>query len=246
MKICCIALLLGMISCSPAGQSTSGTNTAHNVLTEAQKKDGWELMFDGTTKNGWHSYNNKTDGSAWKVADGTLFMEPFNADSTRNRNAGDIISAGEYENFHFKIDWKVSPKGNSGIIFYAQEDPKYRYSYYTGPEMQVLDNNGHPDAKIIKHRAGDLYDLISASPETVRPAGEWNTAEIIANKGSLEFFLNGTKVVSTTMWDDNWRNMIANSKFKTLSDFGTFRKGRICIQDHGDKVWFRNIMIKRL
>ena len=246
MKICCIALLLGMIACSPAGQSTSGTSASPNMLTETQKKDGWQLMFDGTSTKGWHSFNNKTNASAWKAADGTLFMEPFNADSTRNRNAGDIISDEEFENFHFKTDWKVSSKGNSGIIFYAQEDPKYRYSYYTGPEMQVLDNNGHPDAKIIKHRAGDLYDLISGAPETVKPAGEWNTAEIIANKGSLEFYLNGTKVVATTMWDDNWRNMIANSKFKTMSDFGTFRKGRICIQDHGDKVWFRNIMIKRL
>ena len=246
MKICCTVLLLGMIACSPAGRSTADTSSRPNTLTEAQKKDGWQLLFDGTSTKGWHSYNNKTDASAWKVADGTLYMEPFNPDSTRNRNAGDIIHEQEFENFHFKIDWKVSPNGNSGIIFYAQEDPKYRYSYYTGPEMQVLDNNGHPDAKIIKHRAGDLYDLISASPETVRPAGEWNTAEIVANKGLLEFHLNGTKVVSTTMWDDNWRNMIANSKFKTLTDFGTFKKGKICIQDHGDKVWFRNIMIKRL
>jgi hypothetical protein len=117
--------------------------------------------------------------------------------------------------------------------------------WVTGPEMQILDNNGHPDAKITKHRAGDLYDLITAK-EVVKPVGEWNLAEIVSNNGKLEFYLNGQQTLSTTMWDDNWRNMIANSKFKTMSAFGTIKKGRIGLQDHGDDVWFRNIMIRRL
>ncbi len=95
--------------------------------------------------------------------------------------------------------------------------------------MQVLDNAGHPDAKIIKHRAGDLYNLISVSTETVRAAGEWNTAEIISNRGSLRFFLNGTETVNTTMWNDSWRAMIAGSKFKDMKGFGTFRKGKIAL-----------------
>ncbi|MFN2440722.1 MAG: DUF1080 domain-containing protein, partial [Chitinophagaceae bacterium] len=116
----------------------------------------------------------------------------------------------------------------------------------TGPEMQVLDNAGHPDAKITKHRAGDLYDLISVSKETVKPAGEWNTAEIIADKGNLRFRLNGEEVVNTTMWDDVWRTMLANSKFKDMPGFGTFKKGKIALQDHGDNVWYRNIKIRRL
>ncbi|HUR12028.1 MAG TPA: DUF1080 domain-containing protein [Flavitalea sp.] len=244
MKICRIAGIILFMACSSSRQST--TTTEPNVLSKSQQKDGWQLLFDGKTTAGWHSYNQKTDASAWKAANGELYMEPFNADSSRTSKGGDIVTDEEFENFHFKTDWKVNPKGNSGIIFYAKEDPKYRYSYYTGPEMQVLDNDGHPDAKIVKHRAGDLYDLVTSSPETVNPAGQWNTAEIIANKGKLEFILNGRKVMSTQMWDDNWRNMIANSKFKTMGDFGTFRKGRICIQDHGDKVYFRNIMIKKL
>ena len=113
-------------------------------------------------------------------------------------------------------------------------------------EMQVLDNNGHPDAKIPKHRAGDLYDLISCSKETVKPAGEWNLAEIKAEKGKLEFFLNGENVVTTTLWDENWKKLVAGSKFKAWPGFGTYTKGKIGLQDHGNTVWYRNVMIKKL
>jgi len=112
--------------------------------------------------------------------------------------------------------------------------------------MQVLDNARHEDAKIIKHRAGDLYDLISAKPEMAKPALEWNQVEIIANKGHLELHLNGTKVVETTMWDDNWKKMLKASKFKEWPDFGTYKKGKIALQDHGFNVWYKNIKIKRL
>jgi len=164
----------------------------------------------------------------------------------QTKNGGDILSANEFENFHLKVDWKISKDGNSGIIFNVHEDPKqYKYPWMTGPEMQVLDNNGHPDAKIIKHRAGDLYDLIT-SKETVKPYGEWNHAEIVSNKGNLKFYLNNELVVETTMWDDAWRDMIAKSKFHEFPGFGTYKKGRLCLQDHGNNVWFRNIKIKEL
>jgi hypothetical protein len=112
--------------------------------------------------------------------------------------------------------------------------------------MQVLDNAGHADAKIIKHRAGDLYDLISSSSEPVKPAGQWNTAEITANKGKLDFYLNGQHIINTRMWDDNWKQMVAGSKFKAMPDFGKFTKGRIALQEHGDQVWYKNIKIKKL
>jgi hypothetical protein len=225
---------------------TMSTAATPNTLSEEEKAEGWELLFDGISKKGWHSYLNRSDGSAWKVENGAFFFDPGHKVDGKPAGRGDLVTDEEYENFHLKLEWKISKGGNSGIIFYVKEDPKYQATYVTGPEMQVLDNDAHADAKIHKHRAGDLYDLIAAEPETVKPVGEWNKVEIISKNGNLEFHLNGVKVVSTTMWDENWKQMIANSKFKGWADFGVFKKGRIALQDHGDPVWYRNIKIKKL
>jgi len=210
-------------------------------------KAGWKSLFDGKTTQGWHTYGKETIGKAWKVDDGALHLDAAAKKDWQTKEGGDIVSAESFDNFHLKLDWKIAPKGNSGIILYVQEDPaKYPYAWHTGPEIQVLDNNGHPDAKIHKHRAGDVYDLIASSPETVKPAGEWNQIEIISNKGKLEVVQNGVKVVSTTLWDDQWKALIAGSKFASRPGFGTFKSGKIALQDHGDNVWSRNILIKRL
>ena len=255
MRNTAIACLLFLASCQSAEtdseksgvtetDTTMTTNVASpdsavNVLTAAEKADGFELLFDGTSIGGWHVFNKKSDGSAWKVQDGTIHFD-------KSGSGGDLISEKEYGNFHLKLDWKVDTAGNSGIILFVKEEPKYEHSWHTGPEMQVLDNGRHPDSKIIKHRAGDLYDLITSSPETVKPALEWNHVEIISKDGNLEFYLNGTKVVQTTLWDDAWKKMLANSKFKDMPDFGKFKSGHIGLQDHGDRVWYRNIKIKSL
>ena len=217
-----------------------------NTLSKKEMNNGWKLLFDGKTTNGWHTYGKQTAGKVWKVEDGALHTDAAVKKSTP-AEGGDLVTDEEFDNFDLKLEWKISKNGNSGIIFYVKEDAvKYKESYHTGPEMQVLDNDGHPDGKIFKHHTGDLYDLIASSKDMSRPVGQWNQAEIIANQGKLDFYLNGEHVVNTTMWDDNWRKMVAASKFKEWPDFGTFRKGRIDLQDHGDEVWYRNIKIKRL
>lgn len=229
-----------LLSCSTQNRSTMQTGENNNAST-----DGWISLFDGKTTNGWHTYNKTGIGSAWKVEDGTLHLDAAAKKAPQSATGGDIVTDQEFEDFHLKLEWKVSPKGNSGVIFYSKEDPQYGAMWHTGPEMQILDNDGHADAKIHKHRSGDLYDLIESKQNT-KPVGEWNLAEIVSKDGKLQFYLNGQKTLETTMWDDNWRNMIAGSKFKDMKAFGTIKKGKIGLQDHGDDVWFRNIMIKPL
>lgn len=219
------------------------TNAQHNTLTKKEERDGWRLLFDGQTTTGWRNYNANTIGSGWKVENGTLFLDNS---VTEKEERGDIISQEEFDNYELTVDWKIDSCGNSGIIFNVVEDPKYQYVWLTGPEMQIVDNVCHPDAKFEKHRAGDLYDLIKCSKETVKPAGQWNQAKIVSNKGSYEFWLNGTKVVSFKMQTPEWDALVAGSKFKAMPDFGKTVKGHIALQDHGDKVWFRNIKIKEL
>jgi 3-keto-disaccharide hydrolase len=249
-----LGLLVGCGSSSestdnPASASDSSTatkdttamtdTTAQNTLTDAEKSEGWQLLFDGQTKNGWHSYNKKGNLDDWKVENGALVLNSTKKDD-------DIVTDEEFGNYHLKLDWNISEGGNSGIIFNVKESPEYDRSYKTGPEQQVLDNERHADAKIPKHRAGDLYDLIACSTEVVKPAGQWNTVEIIKNNDSLTFKMNGTTTVQTKMYDDSWNKMVAASKFNEWKTFGTFRTGVIALQDHGDKVMFRNIKIRKL
>lgn len=216
--------------------------TVKKSETPVENKKGWTSLFDGKTTKGWHSYGKPAAGAAWKAEDGVLHL-----DAGKNLEAGDIVSDESFENFDLKLEWKISKNGNSGIIFFIQDEPKkYDYIWYTGPEMQILDNDGHSDGKIMKHRAGNLYDLIAGKEGVVKAVGEWNQVEIISNKGKLDLLLNGVTVVSTTVGDDNWRSLIAGSKFKTKPDFGKVFSGHIGLQDHGNEVWFRDIKIKKL
>jgi 3-keto-disaccharide hydrolase len=227
--------LLIALACLPLAVTAQAPNT----LTNAEKKEGWQLLFDGSDTKGWHAYGLPTAGR-WIVQNGAF------APGTAGEGHGDLVTNGAYGDFDLKLEWKISPGGNSGILFYVQEDTaKYKETYFTGPEMQVLDNDSNHDGRIKTHRAGNLYDLI-AGPDETKPVGQWNQVEIISKGGELKLFLNGVNVVTTTMWNDHWRDMIAHSKFKRWKDFGVAHSGKIALQYHDFPVWFRNIKIKKL
>ncbi len=234
-----------LFSCSSSKKATM--DNSHNALSSKEKNDGWQLLFDGKTTNGWHTYGKQSGTDRWKIGDGAIYL---NIDAT-GADRGDLVTDEEFGNFDLKMDWKISEKGNSGIIFYIQDDKsKYPNTYNTGMEMQVLDNGtptrlGHSDAKIYTHRAGDLYDLLASTSEE-NPLGEWNHVEIKSVNGKLDFYMNGKHTLSTNLWDANWNKMISISKFKDMPGFGTFKTGKISLQDHGNQVWYRNIKIKRL
>ena len=214
-----------------------------NTITKQEKKEGWKLLFDGKTTKGWHKYGGSPTGTAWKVTNGELYL-----DTAVKGGRGDITTKGEFENFDLKLEWKIAPKGNSGIIFYVHEDTtKYNWCWETGPEMQILDNIEASDNKKENHLAGTLYDLLGkAEKSKPNPVGEWNQVEIICLNGKLDLYLNGENIVSTVLFDDYWKAMVAESKFRTMKGFGTYKRGHIALQDHGYGVWFRNIKIKKL
>lgn len=243
------AFLFAVVSCgnnsSNATSSDSSLVTKDTTSTAAGTDSS--LLFDGKTLAGWHTYGKNKPGSAWSVESSAIHLKPATGKGYQTEGGGDLVTNEEYSNFDLKLDWKIAKGGNSGVIFYVHEDTaQYKETWNTGLEMQVLDNDGHPDAKIIKHRAGDLYDLISGSPETVKPAGEWNAAEIKSDNGKLDFYLNGTHTLSTTLWDDNWKKLVAGSKFKDMPGFGTYKSGHIALQDHGFEVWYKNISLRKL
>lgn len=242
LKYSIFALSTLAFACS--GGEKVGEDMVQNEMKEVDQE--WISLFDGESFYGWKKYGGGEVGAAWKVQDGAIYLDATNKDGWQTGDGGDIVTVEEFDNFHLKVEWKIAKDGNSGIIFYVHESEEYQYPWMTGMEMQVLDNDGHPDAKITTHRAGDLYDLIESSEETVKPVGEWNLAEIISQDGNLELHLNGTMIVSTTLWTPEWEEMISKSKFKDMPGFGTFKTGKIALQDHGDEVWFRNIEIKKL
>ena len=243
-----ISLFAVVVTCSSKQQKESSDESeiavVHNTLTEQEIEQGWKLLFDGESTNGWKGYRKDKPGTAWKVEDGTLHLDVSQKEGKAIIGGGDIITMDEYENYELSLDWKIQPCGNSGVIFNVVEDEQFSHTYDTGPEMQVLDNECHPDAKIIKHRAGDLYDMISCSQETVKPGGEWNQARLISDHGNVTFWLNGVQTVSFVMHTPEWELMVAGSKFKDMPHFGKSKKGHIALQEHENEVWYRNIKIK--
>jgi cytochrome c551/c552 len=222
----------------------------------AQADDtSWRDLFDGRTLAGWRNYGgDENDIRKWTVQDGSLALlqsGPFPMwDLLKSvvfgGPGGDLIYYREkFQNFELSLQWKIAPGGNSGI-FYLVQDETENTAWRTGIEMQVLDNDGHADGKIRTHRAGDLYDLIAADPETVRPPGEWNDVLIRVEDNHIEHWLNGVKVVSVERGSDEWNTLVAASKFADMPGYGKSEWGHIVLQDHGDPVWYRNIRVREL
>jgi hypothetical protein len=215
------------------------------LISCSQKKEDWTILFDGSNLNSWKGYLKDNPSDEWEILDNTLVFTPKeNRGSVRNN----IITKESFTNFVLHLEWKISSGGNSGVFWAIDEDEKYREPYETGPEIQVLDNEKHPDGKILSHRAGSLYDMIQALPESVNPAGEWNTFDItIDYKNNIGLVvLNDVTVVEFPVKGPEWDEMVSNSKFSTWSAFAKTDTGKIGLQDHDDTVYYRNIKIKRL
>ena len=238
----CIATCV-LFSCSSTKEQSSATQQP-NTLSLKEKKDGWMLLFDGQSTNGWHTYNKTGVAPIWKVVDGSIMLDP----KARTRGGGgDIVTDDEFENYEFSTEWRISEEGNSGIIINIKEDKKYANTYSTGLEMQVLDNIKASDNKKPNHLAGLLYDLTgTADLSKPKPVGQWNLARIIQKNGHLTFYFNGTKTLDIQEGSDEWKNLIANSKFKGWPDFAATPKGKIAFQDHGHEVAFRNVKIRKI
>jgi hypothetical protein len=220
----------------------------NNVLTKKEKQAGWVLLFDGKTTEGWRGYNLKAfPEKGWKVEDGTLHV--IGSSKGEAGGGGDLLYDKKYRNFELSLEWKVSEGGNSGIFYLAQEIPDEPV-WKSAPEMQILDNEKHPDAKLGvdgNRAAGSLYDLIPGDMKTVKPVGEWNKVRIMVYKGTVVHYVNGKAVLEYHLWTEDWNKMVLNSKFKDYEWFlNTAEEGYIVLQDHGDDVWFRNIKIKEM
>jgi len=221
------------------------SNAQQNTLTDKEKQEGWQLLFNGKDLKGWHSYLQKAPGKAWQVQDGMIVLNK-NAKSV-HADYADLVTDDEFANFHLSLEWKMEPCANSGVMFYVHESPQFKDTYESGPEMQIADLACNDDGRILKCRAGDLYDLVPCDTEWVNAAPHWNKYEIIANNGTLTLVQNGHVVSHTTLWDDHWRDMVKNSKFVEWPGFGTFKQGHISFQGtENGKLWYRNIKIRKL
>lgn len=214
-------------------------------------KGQWTTLFDGKDFSGWHPYNKPGQAitAPWVIKDGAMYLDAKSKGGAAP-GGGDLTTDKEYSNFELELEWKISEGGNSGIMYHVHEDPKFHAPYNTGPEVQVLDDTRHPDAKAGRdgnRTAGCLYDMLPPGNRTaVKPVGEWNKVRLVINNGRAQQYLNGKLMADYATNGPEWDKLVADSKFKGWEGFGKYTTGHIALQDHGDSVWYRNIRIKEL
>lgn len=225
-----ILLITCMLSCN----NTSQKEIANGIPVS---------LFDGKTLSGWHGFNKTGEIKNWAIEDSAMVC----LGAAKDAHGGDIVSDKEYENFELSWNWKITEEGNSGVMYHVIESPKYQAPYETGPEYQMIDDIGFPQKLEEWQQAGADYAMTPANDKkNLMPVGEWNTSKIIFNKGHVEHWLNGEKIVEFQAWDDTWKKKKEESKWKDFPDYAVAKKGRIALQDHGHKAFFKNIMITGL
>lgn len=212
----------------------------HNQLLEIERKQGWKLLFDGKTLDGWHLYNVPVGESAWEVRDGTLYCNALD----ESKKQGDLVTDAEFENYELSLEWKISPRGNSGIFINVTEAPELGAAWQSGPEYQILDP-AHMDQEVETKRSGCLYGFSPQKNEAItKSKGEWNHSRIVQRDGKVEFYLNGTLTGEEDFTAEAWKEKVAASRFAAHKAFGAATKGKIALQDWYFEVWFRNIKIR--
>lgn len=223
-------------------------NTIANTISEREAAEGWKLLWDGTTANGWRSVkSNAFPAKGWSIENGVLKVQK--SDGGESTNGGDIITTRKYKNFMLKVDFKITEGANSGIKYFVDPDLNKGAGSAIGCEYQILDDKKHPDAKLGvngNRTLGSLYDLIPAPTDKPFRGGFFNTAMIVVKGNHVEHWLNGIKIIEYERNNQMWEALVDYSKYKDWLKFGDLEEGYILLQDHGDEVWFQNIKIKEL
>lgn len=250
MKNLLFTALLAIIVIGCKEKTKEAEETASDALAKTEmevSKDEWKVLFDGKTFDGWHEYKKENVSEHWKIEDGAMVFNP--PKERKDGESYNLISDDEYTDFTLSMEWRIAEAGNSGIFWGIKELPELKQPYETGPEVQVLDNDKHPDGKNgTSHQAGALYDMVSPSEDVTKPIGEWNSCEITINhKTNMGMVvLNDVEVVNFPVNNPEWGEMVSKSKFADWEHFAKYTTGKIGVQDHGDGVAFRNIKIKEL
>jgi len=214
-----------------------------NTLTAKEQKEGWILLFDGKTMNGWHDYNGTTLTEPWHVVDGCIQAKGAGSDGS-----GYLVTYKEYENFELSWDWKLSKGGNSGMLYHVVERPQFKVPYVTGPEYQLIDEPNFPEKLQEWQKLGADYAMHvpNFSLMKINPAGKWNNSKIVFDNGHVEHWLNGVKILEFEAWTDDWFARKNSGKWLNAPEYGLAKSGLICLQDHGYPASFRNIKLKEL